>query len=100
MMLIPVQAVPNQTFQVALAQQTMQLSIYQTDYGLFMDVISNGTTIATGVLCENQNLIVRESYSGFIGDFEFYDSSGQGVDPVYIGLGAQFILIYLEASDL
>jgi hypothetical protein len=99
-MLIPVQAIPNQGLQVTLANQQVALAIYQTDYGLFMDVISNGSEVVTGVLCENQNRIVRDAYLGFVGDFEWTDTSGQGVDAIYTGLGAQFLLVYLETSDL
>jgi hypothetical protein len=99
-MLIPVQAIPNQGLQVTLANQQVALAICQTDYGMFMDVISNGSAVVTGVLCENQNRIVRDAYLGFVGDFEWTDTSGQGVDPIYTGLGAQFLLIYLETSDL
>lgn len=100
MQLIPVQPIPNQGLQVTLANQQVALSIYQTDYGLFMDVISNGAAVVTGVLCENQNRIVRDAYFGFVGDFEWYDTSGQGVDPIYIGISSQFVLVYLEAADL
>lgn len=100
MLLIPVQAIPNQGMQVTLGGQQVALSIYQTDYGMFMDVLSNGTEVITGVICENQNRIVRDAYLGFTGDFEWYDTSGNGVDPIYTGLGAQFVLVYLEAADL
>jgi hypothetical protein len=97
---IPVQSVPNQGFQATLGSQQVSLAIYQTDYGLFMDVFSNGSTVVQGVICENLNRIVRDAYLGFVGDFCWYDTSGAGDDPVYTGLGSQFSLIYLEASDI
>lgn len=100
MQTIPVQPVPNQGFQCTLAGQQVAISIYQTDFGLFLDVVSNGVAVVYGVLCENLNRIVRDAYLGFSGDFCFYDSTGAGADPVFTGLGSQFVLIYLEAADL
>ncbi len=100
MQTIPVQPVPNQGFQCTLAGQQVALDIFQTDYGLFMNVFSNAFPVVEGVLCQNVNEIVREAYSGFVGDFAFFDMTGTGDDPIYTGLGTRFVLIYLEASDL
>jgi hypothetical protein len=99
MLLVPIQPLPNQTLQVQLDGQACTLNIYQQAYGLYMDVLVNGTQIIGGVLCENLNRIVRSLYLGFLGDFLFVDLQGSS-DPVYTGLGTQFALIYLEQSDL
>lgn len=100
MQTIPVQPVPNQGFQCTLGGQQVGLSIYQTDYGLFMDVFSNGSPVVAGTICEDVNRIVRDTYLGFAGDFVWYDTTGAGADPIYTGLGARFLLIYLEVADL
>src|SRR5258707_10641053 len=100
MLIVPAQANPNQAFNVTLGGQQVQLSIYQTDYGLFTDVTVAGEPIATGVLCENLNRIVRAAYSGFLGDLVWIDTSGAGTDPIYTGIGVQYQLVYLEAADL
>lgn len=100
MQIVPTQAIPNQGLQITLAGQQVALAIYQTDFGLFMDVASNNTPIVYGVICQNINRIVREDYSGFVGDFAWYDTTGEGEDPVYTGLGSRFTLVYLEAADL
>ena len=99
MMQVPVQAVPNQTLQVQLAGQACTLNIYETTFGLFMDVLVNSTQIVGGVLCENLNRIVRSLYLGFEGDFGWYDTQGT-TDPIYSGLGSRYQLIYLEPGDL
>lgn len=99
MLIVPVEALPNQTVQVQLASQPCVLSIRQLAYGLFMDVYVGSTQIISGVVCENLNRIVRSSYLGFLGDFVFFDTEGDG-DPVYTGLGTRFLLVYLEAGDL
>lgn len=100
MQIVPAQAIPNQGLQVTLGGQSVALSIYQTNYGLYMNIISNGSPVVYGVLCENVNRIVRDSYLGFTGDMIWYDTTGGGADPIYTGIGTQFILIYLESSDL
>lgn len=99
MMTIPVQAIPNQTLQVQLAGQNCTLNLYQTTFGLFMDVLVGSSSIANAVIAENLNRIVRYLYLGFIGDFIFEDTQGTS-DPVYTGLGTRYKLIYLEESDL
>jgi hypothetical protein len=99
MLVVPVQALPNQTLQCVLGGQSVQLSIYQQSYGLFMDVSSNGTLIIAGVICENGNRIVRDAYLGFLGDFAWYDTQST-TDPIYTGLGLQYVLLYLETTDL
>ncbi len=100
MLIVPLQAVPNQTLQITLDQQSVQINVAQFDYGVFMTVTLDGTLVCSNVLCENLNPIVRAPYTGFIGDFAFFDTSGNGSDPIYTGLGDQFQLVYLEASDL
>jgi hypothetical protein len=99
MLQIPTMMTPNQQLEVQLAGQNCTLRVYQKRTGLFMDVLVNGIQIIGGVLCLNQNLIVRNTYLGFIGDFTFVDTLGK-TDPVYTGLGGQYLLLYLETTDL
>lgn len=107
MQIIPIQAVPNQTLQVQLANQPVTLNIYQQIYGLFVDVYVSDTLIIGGVIAENMNRIVRDAYLGFVGDLVFWDSQDtdfvnppDGLDPIYTGLGSRYVLFYLEAADL
>lgn len=99
MLLIPLQAVPNQTLGVALSNQNVRLTIYTRNSDLFMDVFVDTTAIIRGVICQNKNRIVRDLYLGFQGDFAFFDTQGD-TDPVYTGLASRYALIYLEPSDL
>lgn len=100
---IPISAVPSQEFSITLANQPLLIRIYTLSIDLidtlFMDVLINNVPVCQGVICQNNNRIVRSAYSGFIGDFIFTDTMGTS-DPVYTGLGEQYELIYLEASDL
>jgi hypothetical protein len=99
MLVIPLNAAPSQTLTVPLSGQPVQLNITQRSTGLFMDVILNGTMILSQVACLNANLIVRNTYFGFVGDFAFYDTQGL-TDPVYAGLGSRYILVYFTPADL
>ena len=99
MQIVPVQTLPNQQVQVQLGAQACQLNVYQTTFGLFMDVYVNGTLIIGGVLCQNLNRIVRSLYLGFTGDFAFVDTQGS-TDPVYTGLGSRYLLGYFDPDEL
>lgn len=98
---VPIQPIPNQTFQAQLSGQACILNVYQLDYGLFVDVFVGNSLIVGGVIAENLNRIVRDAYLGFIGDFVFFDTqtiNNEGQDPVYTGLGSRFLLIYDDAG--
>lgn len=105
MQIVPLRPLPNQTLQVQLGNQPCTLDVYQTLYGLFMNVYVGATLIIAGVICQNRNRIVRSAYLGFAGDLAFVDLQAGGggdpaADPVYIGLGARFQLVYLAEADL
>ena len=100
MLVVPVQSMPNQQIQAGLNNQAVTLNVYQNDFGLFMDVYLSGVVVITGVICWNLNLIVRDAYLGFVGDFVWFDTSGNGADPVFTGIGSRFILLYLTPQDL
>jgi hypothetical protein len=100
MLVVPVQSMPNQQIQAGLNNQAVTLNVYQNDFGLFMDVYLAGVVVITGVICWNCNLIVRDAYLGFVGDFIWFDTSGNGADPVFTGIGSRFILLYLTPQDV
>lgn len=97
--IIPLQAVPNQTLTVLLADQNCRVSVYQKFFGLYVDLAIGGTPLMLGVICQNQNRLVRYSYLGFAGDLAFFDTRGSS-DPDYTGLGSRYQFVYLEAADL
>jgi hypothetical protein len=113
---IQLSAVPSQTLSVVLAGQNCQITLsqkqpivdeYGVAAGLFLDLVVNGTPILTGVRClDRTRLLLDRTYLGVVGDFMFLDTQGSGPPtfdgspPYYTGLGVQFLLLYLEASDL
>lgn len=98
--IVPTRPIASQTLQCQLGGQACTLNIYQLAYGLFVDVYVGATLIIAGVIALNLNLIVRSEYLGFSGDFVFLDTTGNGNDPVYTGLGTTYELIYLSADDI
>ncbi len=97
--IVPIQPLPNQTFQVQLAGQACTINVYQLAYGLFMGLYVGNRLIVPSAICQNLNRVVRSAYLGFTGDFVFADLQGTD-DPIYTGLGTRFLLIFGElASD-
>lgn len=99
---VPSQAVPNQTTQIVLNNQVCQIELFQSPDALFINLYVNDNPIIEGGICQDRNLIVRDLYLGFDGDFVFVDTQGSS-DPSYTGLGSRYFLLYLsalEASEL
>jgi hypothetical protein len=99
MIIVPIQAVPNQTFSILLDGQACQITLTTRFFGLFLDLTVSNIPTRNGVICLNLNPLIRYPALGFIGDFWFKDTQGSS-DPVFSGLGSRFLLQYIEASDL
>jgi len=95
---VPLQAVPAQTFAVTLTGLPCQITLHHKTTGLFLDLVVNGSPVIQGALCLDRVLLVRDLYLGFIGDLAFVDIQGRD-DPVYTGLGDRFLLFYLAPAD-
>ena len=99
MLTIPLLPQPSQFVNVNLAGQPCTIDVYQKNTGLFLDLLVNGSLIIGGVICNNKDRIVRNSYLGFLGDLIWIDVQGT-TDPVYAGIGTRFFLEYLTEADL
>lgn len=100
MLQVPLIAVASQTLGIVLDGQNCQLSVYQKNTGVYVDVLLDGVAIKTTVLCLNGMRLLEDSqYLGFVGDFVFVDTQG-GNDPQYKQFGTRYQLLYLEAADL
>jgi hypothetical protein len=118
MLQIPLSAVPSQTLSIVLDGQSCQIAAYQkqpiTDEygvaaGLFFDLAVGGVPVINTARCLDRTPILQDRrYLGFVGEFMFLDTTAteggpptfNGAPPYYTGLGAQFVLLYLEAADL
>lgn len=99
MLVVPVQAVPNQTVTVSLGGQTCQIDLYQKATGLFVDLYVSNLPIVIGAVALDRNRIVRSAYLGFMGDLMIVDRLGTA-DPSYAGLGSRYALVYLTAAEI
>lgn len=99
MIRIPLQAVPNQTLAITLAQQPVQIAVRQNGTEVFLDLLLRGSSIVRTRICrDRQRLLLDAQYRGFIGDLAFVDTQGTD-DPHYTGLGARWQLYYLGAGE-
>jgi hypothetical protein len=98
-LIIPLQPTPSQTVFVTLNNQPCQIDVYQKATGVFVDLYLNDELTIGGVIAENNNVIVRSAYLGFIGDLAFVDTGGD-TNPTYIGLGGRYVLAYYLPSEL
>ncbi len=91
---LPVQPLPAQTFSAVLGTQNCTFTLRQRSTGLYLDLSVNGAQVLSGAYCRDRTSLVRWAYLGFSGWLYFVDTSGQGADPSYTGLGSRFLLIY------
>lgn len=98
MLEILLQAIPSQTLKFVVANQSVQLSVYQKSRGIFVDIEVGGVPFAQGVLAHDCCPLISREYAGFIGNLIFVDTQGAS-DPSYAGLGSRFKLVYLTAEQ-
>ncbi len=98
-LLVPLSPISNQAAITQLNGQNVQLNVRQTLYGLFMDVLVNNGVIISSVLCLDRNLIVRNLYFQFQGDFAWFDTQGTN-DPDFTGIGTRYFLAYFSPDEL
>lgn len=91
--IIPIVAVPSQSFTIQLNGQNCAINIYQLETGLYFDLAVNNQVIVTTMICLNLVGLIREEYLGFSGQLAFVDTQGTN-DPTYDGLGTRYQLIY------
>lgn len=99
MLIVPLQATPNQAVRVQLNGQNSQINVYQKDQGLFLDLLVDNAPMVMGVICQRDNRIVRDAYLGFSGDLIWGDLQGTD-DPFYTGIGTRYLLTYLSPEEV
>lgn len=117
MQIVPLAAVPSQTFAAVLGGQAVQFALYLLGAGaaaaLYLDVIANGNTIFTAREARAYGgipstaapfMLSGRRYLGFEGDLVFIDTqAGPTVpteDPEPSGLGTRWQLMYFSEADL
>jgi len=95
--IIPVPATPNPVFQCVLDGKQAQISLTTTNFGLFADVLYDGTPVANSRLCLDRTDINPARYLGLPQALFFADLQGTS-DPVYTGFGTRYVLVYGDPS--
>jgi|ERR1700759_806276 len=90
---------PSQDFNCNLGGQFVTLGLRTRIGGLYVDVYVNNILIVGGVICQNLNPIIRNSYLGFSGDLLWSDQHGTS-DPTSPGLGSRYLLFYVTPDDI
>lgn len=92
--IIPLSAVSNQTFSVALGGQQCQITIdAKPDVGVFVSLWAGNKPVVLSSLARDRVGLVRYAYLGFAGELMFADTQGTD-DPTFDGFGSRFWLIY------
>jgi len=100
MILIPLQPIPAQAFNVTLGGQPCRIALYQKGDYFFMDVTANNVTVVQGRMVLNGVWIVRYAYLGLVGDLFMADTMGTADGPTYDGLGARYRLYYTTPDEI
>lgn len=82
---------PYQETVVALNGQRCRIRIQQLTDGVFLWLWINKLPIKLGVICQNNNRLIKNNH--FLGDLYFEDLIGFD-NPDYSGFGVRFKLIY------
>ncbi len=100
MIVIPLQAIPAQTFNVTLNGQSCAISIYRKGDYFFMDLSVNGAPVRQCRMLLNSVWFVRYAYLGFVGDLVMFDTQGTNESPTYDGLGTRYQLYYVTPDEI
>jgi hypothetical protein len=92
--ILPVQPKPSQVFDVTLGTQNCEMTLQQMSTGMFMSISVDGVSVISGRYCVDRVNMVRQKYLGFGGALYFVDTTQQGSDPYYSGLGSRYLLVY------
>lgn len=99
MITVSLEAVKEQTVNVALNQQQCSIRLVQRESAIYMDLSVNNVPLIQGVPCLYANKMVRYSYLGFSGELVFLDTQGTS-DPEYSNLGGRYKLFYMTEAEL
>jgi hypothetical protein len=91
---LAIQPLPAQTFNATLGAQNCTILLQQMRTGLFASLAIAGLPIISGRYCNDRVNLIRQKYLGFTGCLYFVDTTGEGLNPNYAGLGSRYLLIY------
>lgn len=100
MIVIPLQAIPAQTFGITLGGLPCRIALYQKGDNFFFDLTANGAPVHQCRMLRNRVWLVRYTYLGFVGDLVMVDTQGNNDSPTWDGLGSRYQLYYLAPAEV
>jgi hypothetical protein len=100
MIVVPLQPIPAQAFNVTLGDQPCRVVLYQKGSAFYMDLTAVNNVVVQGRMVLNNVWIVRYAYLGLIGDLVMLDTTGTADSPTYDGLGSRYQLCYLTPDEI
>lgn len=100
MQVIPLEAIPNQSFNIVLNEQNCTIHLYQRGDYLFLDLTVDGTPIRQGAMCLVDIDLINYEFIGFSGYLFFSDLLGKNGIPNYADLNSRYVLFYMTESEL
>lgn len=95
---IPLEAIPNQQFEVILDSRNCTVKLYQRGDKLYMDLAVDNSAVFYGAICEDRNPILRRVATSFKGNLAFIDTLGSN-DPRYSLLNSRYYLVYFSGAE-
>ena len=98
MIVIPLDAIPWQAFNIVLDGQKCAIEIRQIAQNLYCDLTVNDIDVFKGRICEDRASINLYPTRYFSGNLIFIDTRGKD-HPQYEGLGTRWILVYVSEDE-
>jgi len=99
MNLIPLQAIPNQSFSVTLEGNLYALTLRTIQNGTYADITLNGNVLITGTRCVvNKPLLPYPYLEGVGGNFAFVTQNSEY--PNYAEFGTTQALYYVTVAEV
>lgn len=103
MIICPLNATPNQEFNIVLNEQNCTIQLRQLDKHIYFSLWLDSDLIIENAICLPAQWILQYAREKFSGNFLMLDT-GSGDQPQseanYSGLGDRYQLIYLSADEV
>lgn len=99
MVIIPVNAEPNQRFSIVLDNQNCTFELYQRYDRLYATMYVDDVTIISGVICLDCVSLIQTATTAFSGFICFVDTLGNE-PPQWEGLGDRWQLVFFTAQEV
>lgn len=98
MKVIPLSAIPAETFQVVLDDQQCRIKLCQRGRRMYLDLDVDDEAVCRGAICQNRASVVPFPTLSFSGSLHFWDTLGDE-PPRYDLLGSRFLLLYVADGE-